>query len=73
METKMTFETALSKLEEIVRELEKGDLPLDKSLEKYQEGMRLAKFCHEEIQNAENVIVKLMKDDKLEDFEEPKE
>ncbi len=73
MEDKMTFEDALEKLEEIVKELEKGDLPLDKSLEKYQEGMKLAKFCHEEIKNAESVIVKLMKDDGPEDFTEPQE
>jgi exodeoxyribonuclease VII small subunit len=64
----LTFETALAKLETIVKDLESGDLALEDSLKLYQEGMQLAHYCHEQIKNAEAVIVKLMKDETLEDF-----
>lgn len=64
----MTFEKALAKLETIVKNLESGDLSLEDSLTTYQEGMQLARYCHDQIKNAETIIVKLMKDDTLEDF-----
>ncbi len=73
MEKKLSFEAALEKLEGIVKALESGDLALEDAIAKYQEGMELAKFCHEEIKKAENVIVKMMKNDTLEDFSETDE
>ncbi|MDD4987709.1 MAG: exodeoxyribonuclease VII small subunit [Candidatus Izemoplasmatales bacterium] len=72
MDESMTFENALAKLETIVKNLESGDLSLENSLTAYQEGMELARFCHDQIKNAEAVIVKLMTEDTLEDFK-PKE
>ncbi len=68
MNPKPTFESALKELEDIVKALESGSLSLEASLKHYQEGMRLAQFCHEQIKNAEEVIVKLMKGDELVDF-----
>ncbi|MDD3957498.1 MAG: exodeoxyribonuclease VII small subunit [Candidatus Izemoplasmatales bacterium] len=68
MNPKPTFESALKELEDIVKALESGSLSLEESLKHYQEGMRLAHFCHEQIKNAEEVIVKLMKGDELVDF-----
>jgi len=68
MENKLSFEAALEKLETIVKTLEAGDLPLEEAMAKFQEGMELAKQCHEQIKNAESVIVKMMKGDTLEDF-----
>jgi len=70
MEEKLTFEEALKKLESLVKEMESGNLNLDDSVEKYQEGMKLAKYCSEELKHAEGVIVKLMKQGELVDFDE---
>lgn len=63
-----TFEQALSELENLVKELENGEIELNEAVKKYNEGMELSKYCHDLLSNAENVIVKMMKDDKLEDF-----
>src|SRR5699024_649746 len=50
----MTFETALKKLEKVVQELEKEEVPLEKAIELYQEGMQLSKSCDDKLKNAEN-------------------
>ncbi|QMS85686.1 exodeoxyribonuclease VII small subunit [Candidatus Xianfuyuplasma coldseepsis] len=65
-----SFEQALVELEQLVKELENGDIELNEAVKKYNEGMKLSAHCHELLQEAEEVIVKLMKDDKLEDFTE---
>jgi len=57
------FETALKKLEEIVKELEEGELTLEKSLERYEQGVRLARFCNAKLNEAEARIEKLHKDE----------
>ena len=64
-----SFEKALQELETLVKELEQGDIELSKAVEKYNEGMKLSKYCSDLLKNAEEVIVKLMKDDELVDFE----
>ena len=43
--SQLSFEAALARLEEIVRTLEKGEAPLDRSIELYQEGDRLKRHC----------------------------
>lgn len=55
----LTFEEALKKLEEIVNEMERGDLTLEKSLEKFKEGMALFKKCKEKLEKAEVEIKKI--------------
>ncbi len=55
----MTFEEAIKELEEIVRKMESGDLPLDDSLTAYTRGTELAKFCRSKLQKAEETIQKL--------------
>lgn len=65
-----TFEQALTELEELVRELENGEIELNEAVKKYNEGMKLSKYCHDLLKDAENVIVKMMKDDELVDFKE---
>lgn len=65
-----TFEQALEELELLVKELENGDIELNVAVKKYNEGMKLSKHCHDLLKSAESVIVKMMKDDKLVDFEE---
>jgi exodeoxyribonuclease VII small subunit len=65
-----TFEQALEHLEGLVRELENGEIELNDAVTKYNEGMKLSKYCHDLLKDAEGVIVKMMKDDKLVDFKE---
>jgi exodeoxyribonuclease VII small subunit len=50
------FEEALKKLEKIVEALEKGDLPLEDALEKYEEGVKLAGLCTKRLEQAERKI-----------------
>lgn len=57
----ITFEEALARLQEIVRQLENGDLPLERSLELFEEGIGLFKRCQNELQIAEGRISKLIK------------
>jgi exodeoxyribonuclease VII small subunit len=50
------FEAAIAELETIVKKLEEGDLPLEKSLELYERGVRLSRFCHARLEDAERRI-----------------
>ena len=50
------FEAAIAELETIVRKLEEGDLALDKSLELYERGVQLSRFCHARLEDAERRI-----------------
>jgi exodeoxyribonuclease VII small subunit len=56
------FEKALSELETIVRQLEAGNLALDKSLELFSRGIELAKTCKQRLDEAELKVSKLVKD-----------
>lgn len=55
-DTPATFEAALAALEERVRKLEGGDLPLDQSLSLYEEGVALARQCHGLLDRAEERV-----------------
>ena len=59
---KMTFEESMKQLEKIVEDLESGDLPLDKALKKFEEGVRLSKFCSDKLEETEKKITLLLKD-----------
>ncbi|MER3523084.1 MAG: exodeoxyribonuclease VII small subunit [Ignavibacteria bacterium] len=61
-EQKQTFEDSLKRLEEIVEQLEQGDVPLDDALRMYEEGIALAKACVEKLTQAELRLKKLSKD-----------
>ena len=50
------FETAIAELESIVKKLEQGDLPLEQSLELYERGVQLSRFCHGKLEEAERRI-----------------
>lgn len=58
----MNFEEAMKGLEQIANELEKGDLNLDQSVSKFEEGMKLSKTCHQILEDAEKRISILIKD-----------
>ena len=55
------FEECLQRLETIVNELEKGDVPLDRALELFDEGMKLSGSCREELEQAEGKVEILLK------------
>ncbi len=63
MATKKTFENALSRLEQITDELEAGELGLEKSLEKFNEGMALVQFCNAKLDEAKSQVELLLKKD----------
>jgi len=55
-----TFEEAIIDLENLVNELERGDLTLDESMKKFEEGMKTSKYCTEILDKAEKKIVKIL-------------
>ena len=57
-----TFEASLEALEQIVRQLESGDLALEKSLELFEQGIRLSRECQDRLSQAERRIEVLMRD-----------
>jgi exodeoxyribonuclease VII small subunit len=56
-----TFEQSMKQLEKIVQELEDGDLPLEKALKKFEEGMKLTKLCSEKLDETEKKVSILLK------------
>jgi exodeoxyribonuclease VII small subunit len=58
---KQNFESAMGRLEEIVEELEKGDLSLENSLKIFEEGMQLSHFCTNKLNEAEKKLKLLVK------------
>ncbi|WP_281163399.1 exodeoxyribonuclease VII small subunit [Marinococcus halotolerans] len=52
-EQEQSFEQAMEKLEQIVERLEEGEVPLEKAITMYQEGMTLSNTCHEKLQKVE--------------------
>jgi exodeoxyribonuclease VII small subunit len=74
---KMSFEKALEELEQIVENMEDGDIPLDKMIEYFERGSSLSKQCRSKLEKLEKKIEVLMKDDGSEgewaDFDESSE
>ena len=56
----INFEESMENLEKIVTELEKGDLNLDDSIKKFEQGMKISKECNEYLENAEKKITVLI-------------
>ena len=69
---KFNLEKSLADLEEIVDELESGDLPLEKAMKKFEEGIKLTRGCQAALKDAEQKVEILLKSaggEDLEDFE----
>ena len=65
----LNFEESLKKLEEIVKKLESGEVPLDDAIKEFNEAMTLAKNCDQKLKNAEKAITKIVNaDGSIEDF-----
>lgn len=69
--SKKTFEQSLKQLEQIVAELESGDLPLEKSLAKFEEGVNLSRACNSKLDEIEQKITILLKNPSGELDEKP--
>ena len=57
----MKFEDCLQRLEQIVEELEKGDIPLDRALALFEEGVKLSNSCRDQLDSAEGKVEILLK------------
>lgn len=69
---KFNLEKSLAELEELVEELESGDLPLDKAMKKFEAGIKLTRGCQAALKEAEQKVEILLKsagNEQLEDFE----
>ena len=70
---KINLEKSLADLEKLVEELESGDLPLEKAMKKFEEGIKLTRGCQTALKEAEQKVEILLKsaggDEELEDFE----
>ncbi len=62
MAKEKTFEASLKELERIVEQLESGDLPLEKSLELFEQGVKLSRECQSRLDDAERKVEMLLKD-----------
>ncbi len=57
---KKSFEQSLKQLEQIVYEMESGELPLEQAIRKFEEGIELSKFCAQKLEETERKITLLM-------------
>lgn len=60
-QTVASFETSLDELEKVVKELESGDLPLDRSLDLFSRGMQLSESCRKQLEEAETRVELLIR------------
>ena len=64
----ITFEQAMSRLEEIIAALENNQISLEKSVDLFQEGIKLSKICSDKLTGIEDKVAKILVDGKLEDL-----
>ncbi|KAF0365518.1 exodeoxyribonuclease VII small subunit [Pediococcus acidilactici] len=62
MEKEKTFEENLQELQDVVNNLEQGDIPLEKALSEFQKGIQLSSQLQDTLKNAEKTLTKVMKD-----------
>ncbi len=62
MATQKTFEQSMKLLEQIVEQLESSELPLEKALKKFEEGIKLSKYCSEKLDEIEKKVTILLQD-----------
>ena len=63
MMSQQSFAAAMTDLEEIVRKLDQGDVPLEEAIDLYKKGMELSQFCHEKLTNAEQQLISIVGED----------
>ena len=65
----MTYEKAISRLEEIVSKLESNELPLEESIALFQEGIELSQYCDQKLKGIQAKVAKIYEDGQLKDFQ----
>ncbi len=65
----MTYEKAISRLEEIVSKLESNEIPLEDSLTLFQEGIELSKYCDSKLKNIQAKVAEIYENGELKTFE----
>ena len=65
---KMTYEKAMSRLEEIIEQLENNEVSLEKSIDLFQEGIELSKYCDSKLKNIQEKVAHIYEDGQLKDF-----
>jgi exodeoxyribonuclease VII small subunit len=61
--TQQTFAQSMTDLEQIVRRLEQGDVPLEEAIDLYKKGMELSKQCHDQLAQAEQQLISIVGED----------
>ena len=61
MAAKLSFEKAMDQLEQIVQDLESEELPLEKAIKKFEEGIKLSQFCNQQLEAIEKKVAVLMR------------
>ncbi|MCC5889646.1 MAG: exodeoxyribonuclease VII small subunit [Alkalibacterium sp.] len=69
MEKEQTFDEAMKDLEQIVQKLEQGDVPLEEALDKFQEGIKLSRYCRGIVEEAEKTVTSMAKEENAESSE----
>lgn len=65
----ITFEQAMEELEQIVEQLEEGDVPLEEAISIYKKGMDYSRLCHQKLKSVEEQLTQILKEDgELESF-----
>lgn len=65
----MTYEKAISRLEEIIHQLENNEIPLEDSIALFQEGIELSKYCDNKLKNIQKKVAQIYEDGQLKEFE----
>lgn len=65
----MTYEKAISRLEEIIHQLENNEIPLEDSIALFQEGIELSKYCDNRLKNIQKKVAQIYEDGQLKEFE----
>jgi exodeoxyribonuclease VII small subunit len=63
MKKEKAFEEALRELEEIVNRLEQGEIPLEEALQLFEQGVKLSRFCHTKLDEAQKRVEIVLKDE----------
>lgn len=62
-EKELNFEAAMAELEEVVKQLERGDVPLEQAIELFQRGMKLSQICNQKLEQVERKIEMIVEED----------
>lgn len=64
----LTYEKAIKRLEQIISILESNDVPLEESIELFQEGVRLSKYCDDKLQTIQQKVAQIYENGEMKEF-----